>query len=121
MRKLIAVAAMAFAIAACAKKQQPGDLDLSPKIAIVVVNNVTPLDQFTVYMVSSSGGQQVLGTASPNRSQRFAYQPVNATDKFILVAQSASGRKLSSQQFSLQNLSSLTWDIRANIIQFFEP
>ena len=52
MRKLIAVTAMALALAGCHKKQHVGDLDLSPKVSIAVVNNFTPLDQFTVYMVS---------------------------------------------------------------------
>jgi hypothetical protein len=121
VRKLIVLAVMAFAFAACAKKQHVGDLDLSAKVSIAVVNNFIPVDQFTIYMVNANGGQLLLGTASPNRTQKFTYQPTTATDKFTLVAQATNGRRLSSQQFTLQNLESVTWDLRSNMIQFYEP
>ena len=120
MKRLIAATITVLALAACSKKQPVGEVNLSPKVEVTVVNNFIPVDQVTVFMVNANGGQMILGTVSPSRTQRFSYQPTTATDKFTLVAQSTNGRKLSSQLFTLVNLVSLTWDLRSNMVQFYE-
>lgn len=121
MRNLIAAAMVAFSLAACAKKQPVGDLNLSPRVSITVQNNFTPVDQVQVFMTTQTGGQQVLGTVSPGRTVKFNYQPTNANDKFTLVAQMTNGRKLMSQVFSLVNAESVSWDLRSNTMQIYEP
>lgn len=121
MKRFVAATVIALAAAACHKQQQLGELNLSPKVSIVVVNNYTPADQMQVFMVNQNGGKQLLGTVSPGRTAKFSYTPTSAVDKFTLVAQTTSGRSIPSQIFTLVNAESITWDLRSNTMQIFEP
>jgi hypothetical protein len=116
---VVAIVAVAAAVA-CTPKKQVEDVQLSPTVIVEINNNYNPPDQVTVYMFAQSGGRQVLGSVSPRQKVRFTYRPTNASEKFTLVAQATSGRKMTSQQFTLVNAVSLTWELLSNTMQFYE-
>ena len=111
----------AAALGACAHKPQPESVDLSPSVSLVVVNNINPPIQVTVYIVPATGGRQVLGTVSNGQRARFTYRPTNASDRFTFLAQVTSSRRISSPTFTLINVETATWDMSTNLVQFYEP
>ena len=120
MRPFVATLAAVAAFAGCSKPQPTGEPSLSPSVTLEVVNNFSPPVQVTVFIVGQYGGRQVLGTLSPGRKGSFTYRPTNATDKFSFLAQSSSGRAISTQLFSLINVESVSWDMDVNLIKFYE-
>ena len=121
MRVHFAVALVALTFVGCAKKQPELEVSLSPKIIIEVTNNYNPPDQVQIFVEAQTGARQLLGVVSPGRKGTFNFQPTNATDKFTLVAQTPNGTRRPSQAFTLVNAQSMTWDLRSNTLQIFEP
>ena len=119
-RGIIAGIAIVVGMAACASKQQPENVSLSPQVTLEIVNNFSPPVQITAYIQSSSGGRRTLGTVSPGRTLQFSYSPTNASDKFSFIAQAPGGRQATSQTFTLINVMTATWDMQSNLVRFQE-
>ena len=120
MRSWISTIAAAAALTACASKQQVENVQLSPTVQLEVTNNFSPPDQVTVFVVTQSGGRQLLGSVGPGQRGRFTYRPTSASDKFMLRAQWTSGRTMTSQPFTLVNATSVAWGLQQNTIQIYE-
>ena len=84
-------------------------------VAIQVENDNTPSSDLTVYIVSPSGGRQILGSVPPNRTVTLNYDGPQVGGQFRLLARPNGGRDIVSNPFALGGVSRIRWSLQSNI------
>ena len=116
IRTLLALV-LALAVAACSTTSggQSGARGERPGVSIQVENDNTPSSDLTVYMVSSGGSRQIIGTVPPNRTVTLRYDGPIVGGQFRLLARPNGGRDIVSNPFSLGGVTRVRWSLQSNI------
>jgi hypothetical protein len=90
-----------------------------PVARILVLNNIFPLQRYTVRVYASVGGlQRVLGGIDPQQAVAFEFPEASASGQFRLVASTTmEGPQIVSDPFPLPPGGEVTWDIKANLVR----
>jgi hypothetical protein len=84
-------------------------------VTVQVENTGTLSSDITVYILSSGGGRQLLGTVRPNRTETLRYRGNPAGGQYRLLARPTGGREIASNSFLLNEGSTIRWNLQSNI------
>lgn len=108
--------ALTLALVACAGSPE-GEEPAEPSVQIRVVNELIPTTALTVHLVEASD-RELLGTVVPSGQRTFRHYPgVMEGASFRLLAETGSGREITSQPFTLEPDVRLEWDVQANTVE----
>jgi hypothetical protein len=142
--RIFAATAIAIALAACSSSKPEtspapaapneaapgdqaaaaaGDTAVSTEVVINAINDRSPPQNYTLIVVGSSIGRQILGDLPPNRTKGFTFRPGSLNGYYKLIAQAPSGAELPSQTFNLTpSLRYVQWTLSTNsILQYATP
>ena len=106
---------LAVALAACAGSPE-GEPE-APTAAIEVVNGILPTTALTVHLLNGTDRSE-LGTVVPSGRRTFRYSSQRlASGSFRLVAETGSGREITSPAFALEADRRVVWDVEANTVE----
>jgi hypothetical protein len=116
LRSLLAIV-LVLAAGACAgtRGQQNGTGNDTGGVTVQVENTGTMSSDITVYILSSGGGRQLLGTVRPNRVETLRYRGNTAGGQYRLLARPTGGREIASNSFLLNEGSTIRWNLQSNI------
>lgn len=111
--------AVLLLLAACAagQRDRPSTMPQPNSIFVAVQNNLVPPTALTVYLVSAEGRRNVLGSVSPGSSRTFEFEPPRSSEEYVLQAETAEGRDLQSNRFTLAPGDEVSWSVRTNIVE----
>lgn len=116
LRSLLALVLVLAAGACAGTRGQPNGTGNAPGgITVQVENNTTPSSDITVYMLSSGGGRQLLGSVRPNDTATLRYRGIPAGGQYRLVARPTGGREIASNTFLLNEGATIRWNLQSNI------
>ncbi|MBD0319344.1 MAG: hypothetical protein ICV87_03360 [Gemmatimonadetes bacterium] len=118
MKNIRSLLALVLVLAgACAgTRGQPNGTGNDPGgVSVQVENTGTLSSDITVYLVSSGGGRQLLGTVRPNRTETLRYRGIPAGGQYRLLARPTGGREIASNSFLLNQGATIRWNLQSNI------
>lgn len=84
-------------------------------VSIVVENTGTLSSDLTVYVISTSGTRQMLGSVAPSRNATLQYRGPVLGGQYRLLARPNGGRDIVSNPFSFGGATTIRWNIQSNI------
>lgn len=117
LRSLPAIALLLLA-AACATTSggDTGAEGGANAINVVVENTGTPAADITVYVLTQTGGRQLLGSVPPGQTATLRYTGSTLGGQYRLMARPTGGREIISNTFSFGAPgSSIRWNIYSNV------
>lgn len=107
------VAVLTLGLAACASTGEGEDAaEVSAnQVSVEVNNDLVPSETVVIWMVPESGIRRRLGDVRPNGQARFAYDPGDRSLDHQLVAEVSGGGRESSRRFTLQGISTVSWNV----------
>lgn len=86
-------------------------------VAVQVENNLIPPTSLTIWLVSTTGARELLGTVSPSETKTLAATEARFGGDYRLVAETTAGRELASREFFVgDDTTGVEWDLNANMI-----
>lgn len=115
LRRLTAWAFLSLALAACAGS--PEGEPAEPTVQIRVVNELVPTTALTVHLVDA-GERAMLGTVVPSGQRTFVHHMGEIGEgSFRLIAETGTGREITSEPFTLRADAAVEWDVQANTVE----
>ncbi|HEX7091506.1 MAG TPA: hypothetical protein VF192_15305 [Longimicrobiales bacterium] len=107
----------AFLLMGCASAGgQEGAARGGSALSIRVANDLVPPGTIVVWIIPELGARRRLGTIPPDGEQSFSYVPGDRTMEYRLMAQTAEGREIMSDPFTLQGASALSWRASSRVV-----
>ncbi|HEX8359515.1 MAG TPA: hypothetical protein VF613_05385 [Longimicrobium sp.] len=116
IRTLLALL-LVMVVAACASSSGGRGQNANGRegVSVLVENTGTLTSDLTVYMISSSGTRQILGSVPPNRNVTLRYDGPRSGGQFRLLARPNGGRDILSNPFGLGGVSTVRWSLQSNV------
>ena len=117
LRRMATLTALALALGACAGTPEGEGAPEEPAVEIRVVNGFRPTTALTVHFLDG-GERDLLGTVVPAGERTFRYHPADmAATSARLLAETGTGREITSPSFTLRPDAEIVWDVEANTVE----
>jgi len=85
-------------------------------ISVLVDNSGAPASDITVYVLSSTGSRQLIGSVPPGQTATLRYRGSTLGGQFRLLARPTGGREIISNTFSFGRPgSTIRWNVYSNV------